>query len=57
MSGGGCLSGCAVHCVLCSMLGIGWFGWCGCAVQCVRGNKCKYSHDMEQARKVAKIDL
>jgi hypothetical protein len=27
------------------------------AGKCVRGNKCKYSHDTEQARKVAKIDL
>ena len=26
-------------------------------VQCVRGNKCKYSHDMEQARKGPKISL
>ena len=27
------------------------------AGKCMRGNKCKYSHDVEQARKVAKIDL
>jgi len=27
------------------------------AGKCMRGNKCKYSHDIEQARKVAKIDV
>ena len=27
------------------------------AGKCVRGAKCKYSHDMEVSRKVAKIDL
>lgn len=27
------------------------------AGKCVRGNKCKYSHDLGQARRVAKIDV
>lgn len=27
------------------------------AGKCVRGNKCKYSHDIDQGRKVHKIDL
>src|SRR4051812_27353231 len=58
---------CAVYCIVlycivsdmsCSLVSL-LFSLCEFfkAGKCVRGAKCKYSHDMELARKSAKIDV